>query len=271
MIRGENNLASINSGKTSQALDNLLSRENYLVTQENNLAKSFGNLSAFQHKVLDYCFSFVQAEDDKRQMYQGDLLSAIHHLGLHSSGDSYKRIVLALKALNLKTAVYLQTQEPDGQRGILMTHLFDHIKLIESGRFEFRFSEDVAPYIFQLKRSFYSFHLSELAIVRSKYTLIMMKLWNANGHGKWAPAHGQLPDAVIEGSLAEWESWFLGLDDSGAPKQWSPARFRQQVLTKAIDELSRLYPNVNYWIIAKKDGRKVIGYRVEIHPRKATK
>ncbi len=48
----------INS-KANKAMDNLLSRQDYLVVQGNDLAKAFGNLASFQHKVLDYCFSFV--------------------------------------------------------------------------------------------------------------------------------------------------------------------------------------------------------------------
>ncbi|WP_143447360.1 RepB family plasmid replication initiator protein, partial [Limosilactobacillus reuteri] len=39
-------------------------------------------------------------------------------------------------------------------------------------------------YVFQLKKNFYSFKLGELARVRSKYTLTLMKLWNANSMGK---------------------------------------------------------------------------------------
>ena len=47
----------VTNSKVNNALDSMLSREDYLVTQGNDLARSFGNLSAFQHKVLDFCFS----------------------------------------------------------------------------------------------------------------------------------------------------------------------------------------------------------------------
>lgn len=256
----------VTNSKVNNALDSMLSREDYLVTQGNDLARSFGNLSAFQHKVLDFCFSYVQANDDSRKMYQSNLIDILHHLGLNASGFNYKRVVVALKSLDLKTSIYLRTVENDGTRGILMTHLFDHVKILENGKFEFRFSEDVTPYVFQLKKNFYSFKLAELVVVRSKYTLTLMKLWNAKGHGTWKPTHNQLPDAVIEGALEDWEAWFLGSDDDGKPKRWTASRFRQQVLTKAINELDRLYPRVHYALQVIKNGRKVTGYRLEIHP-----
>lgn len=49
----------INS-KISKTMSNLLSRQDYLIVQGNDLAKAFGNLTSFQHKILDYCFSFVK-------------------------------------------------------------------------------------------------------------------------------------------------------------------------------------------------------------------
>ena len=144
----------VTNSKVNNALDSMLSREDYLVTQGNDLARSFGNLSAFQHKVLDFCFSYVQANDDSRKMYQSNLIDILHHLGLNASGFNYKRVVVALKSLDLKTSIYLRTVENDGTRGILMTHLFDHVKILENGKFEFRFSEDVTPYVFQLIKFF---------------------------------------------------------------------------------------------------------------------
>lgn len=50
-------MISASNKKAKNAFEELLSRENYLVTQANDLAKAFGNLSSLEHKVLDYCFS----------------------------------------------------------------------------------------------------------------------------------------------------------------------------------------------------------------------
>lgn len=255
-------MAVVQNKKMDKAISNLLSRQNYLVTQANDLARSFGNLTAFEHKVLDYCFSFVKAEDTREQKYNVQMLDIIRHLGLNSSGKNYQRVGEAFRALNAKTAIYLRTYK-NGKKGIVLTSLFDYIEIIEDGRIEFQFSQKVAPFIFELKKNFYSFKLSELSNVRSKYALTLLKLWNANSMGK-------LKKATIKGSLEEWESWFLGSDDEGKPKRWSAGRFRQRVLSVAMKELGELYPKTIFYLVTEKKGRKVIGYELDITPVKTT-
>lgn len=53
-------MSDIKNKKMDTAMNDLLSRQDYLVTQANELARSFGNLKTFEHKILDYCFSFVE-------------------------------------------------------------------------------------------------------------------------------------------------------------------------------------------------------------------
>lgn len=168
------------------------------------------------------------------------------------------RVAKAFKALNENTAIYMRI-EKDGHSGIMMTSLFSKITLLDDGRMEFQFNSNVAPYIFQLKKRFYSFKLSELSRVRSKYTLALMKLWNANSVGK-------LTDACIQGNLEDWESWFIGSDENGKPKHWPVSRFKQKALNVALKELGKLYPKTIFTLTTIKNGRKVTGYRLDIHP-----
>lgn len=253
-------MATVQHGKMDKAMSGLLSRQNYLVTQANDLARSFGNLTTFEHKVLDYCFSFVKAEDTRDHTYTAHMLDIIHHLGLNTSGKNYQRVGEAFRALNTKTAIYLRTYK-NGKKGIVMTSLFDYIEVIEDGKIEFQFSKKVAPYVFELKQNFYSFKLSELSGIRSKYTLTLLKLWNANSIGK-------LKKATIKGSLDEWESWFLGSDDDGKPRKWSAGRFKQRVLAVSMDELGERYPKIVFYLTTEKTGRKVTGYTLDITPVK---
>lgn len=236
----------------------LLKRQDYLVVQANDLAKAFGNLTTFQHKILDWCFSYVQQNDKPEQLYYTNAGDIIKHLGLTDGGFNYRRIVKAFKALNEKTAIYMVTEKSDGKTGLLMTSLFDHIEVVEDGSIEFSFHRLVSPYVFQLKERYYSFKLSELSQARSKYTLALMKLWNANSHNK------RKDTVVIDASLEEWENWFLGADEDGKPKQWPAGRFFSKCLKTAIDELKELYPDVVVNHTVKRAGRKTAGYIVTI-------
>jgi len=237
--------------KASIALQELLSRQDYLVVQGNDLAKAFGGLKAFEQRVLDYCFSFVTRESRLDDVYEVTVYEIIKHFGLNTSGDSYRRIGGAFKRLNENTSLYLSIIEDDGTKGILMTQLFSYIKFLEDGRIKFKFSAESAPYVLELKENFYSFRLGEISRIKGKYALIMLKLWESYRRGK--EKHTR-----ITGTLDEWESWFLGKNN-----RISAGQFFQKVISRSIEELSEKIP-VDFFVTTLKRGRKVEGYEIVI-------
>ena len=263
-------MGTIENEKAKKALENLLNRQNYLVTQANELARAFGNLKATEHKILDYCFSYIKKEDTVDTVYHLTLQEILKHLGLNASGRNYTRVAIALQKLHEKTALYLQLYDEDGTPFIRMTSLFQHIDIKSNGTVEIKYNADIAPYIFQLKQQYYSFKLLELGRVRSKYTLIMLKLWNANA-GKWndyTDPNSLPPNLYLTASLEEWESWFLGYtidkEKKKHPVRWPAGRFKQKVLDVALKELAELYPKSTISITPTKRGRRVVGYTLEI-------
>ena len=261
----------IENKKAKNAFENLLARQDYLVTQANELAKAFGNLKATEHKILDYCFSYIKKEDTADTVYHLTLQEILKHLGLNASGENYTRVAGALNRLHEKTALYLQLYKDDGTPFIRMTSLFQHIDIDRNGDVEIKYNADIAPYIFQLKQQYYSFNLIELSRVRSKYTLIMLKLWNATVMEKWSnfnDPHRKLPDLYLNASLEKWESWFLGytVDEKGnkTPIRWSAGRFKKEDLGVALNELAELYPKSTITLTPDKRGRRVVGYTLEI-------
>lgn len=244
--------------KAKKAMYSLLSRQDYLVTQGNDLAKSFGNLSAFEHKVLDYCFSFVKKDDKPEQEYTVNALDIIHHLGLNTSGENYKRIGLALKSLNEKTAMYAPITTKKGKKGIMMFQLFGHISYMEDGQTTFSFSREASPYVFDLVSTlkFYSFKLSELSRVKSKYGLILLKLWESK-------RMGNNNETTISGSIDEWKDWFMG-DNKKLKRKWTAGRFKQQCVMSAIKSLDKVYPNSDFDLTTIYDHKKTIGFELNI-------
>lgn len=237
--------------KANLAIKELLSRQDYLVTQGNELAKAFGGLTSFEQRVLDYCFSFVTRDSKVNDTYETTALDVIKHFGLNTSGDSYKRIAEAFKRLNENTALYIPTIDDNGVRGILMTQLFSGIEFKEDGQIQFEFSSKAAPLVFDLKEHYYSFKLSELSRIKGKYSLILLKLWESYRHGNEITT-------TITGDLEQWEAWFLGKDD-----RWPAGRFNRDVISRAVSELdSKL--SIDTVITTLKRGRKVVGYEVQI-------
>ncbi|WP_153056701.1 replication initiation protein, partial [Streptococcus suis] len=109
--------------KARTALHEMITRGEYLVVQGNDLAKSFGNLKAFEHKILDYCFSYVKKDSLPEERFTLETSSLLKFLDLTSSGTNYERVVRAFKTLNENTALYLPIEKKDGTRGIRMTQL----------------------------------------------------------------------------------------------------------------------------------------------------
>ena len=241
----------VSNRRTSKVYEELASRQNYLVVQANDLAKAFGNLKAFEHKVLDFCFSSVSQDSKVTDTFQVHSLDIMKHFGLTRNGQNYKRIAEAFSKLNENTALYIPETLPDGRRSIIMTQLFSRIRFVEDGLVEFKFSEDAAPLVFELKKNYYSFQLAELARIKSKYALILMKLWESKRFGNQAVT-------TIQGSLEDWQDWFLGED-----KQWSAGLFKRNALLVASEELeSKL--NVAITLTTIKKGRKIVGYEMQI-------
>ena len=67
-------------------LDGLLSRHDYLVVQSNDLAKAFGNLKAFEHKLLDYCVSFVSQDSVATQVFETNSNDVLRYFDLLIQG-----------------------------------------------------------------------------------------------------------------------------------------------------------------------------------------
>jgi len=238
--------------KMDKMLGELLSRQDYLVVQGNDLAKAFGGLSSFEHRVLDYCFSFVTRESKLDDVYKVSAMEIIKHFGLNASGQNYNRIGQAFKRLNENTALYLPIVEDDGTEGILMTQLFSYIKFLKDGTVEFKFSEYSAPYVLDLKEKYYSFRLGDLAKIKGKYALIMLKLWESKRIGKQKYT-------TLNGSISEWKQWFLEKD-----KDLPTGRFYSEIIVRSIEELENKI-SCEFYVTTFKNGRVVTGYEILIN------
>lgn len=235
--------------KAELAVSELLSRQDYLVVQGNDLAKAFGGLKAFEQQVLDYCFSFVTADSKASDIYEITAWEIIKHFGLNTSGKNYIRVAEAFKRLNENTALYLPIERANGTPGIRMTQLFSMIDFFEDGGVRFRFSEDSAPLVFDLKEHYYSFRLGDLSRINGKHALIMLKVWEANRRYK-------SKFTIITGSLEEWQEWFLGKE-----KRMSSGRFYADVLQRGGNELEQKLPvSIIYTKLTR--GRKTIGFEI---------
>ena len=233
----------------------LIDRQNYLVVQANDLAKGFGNLTSIEHKILDYCISCIKKDDVGNEKFVVNIKDILRLNGMSLSGGNYKLIVDGFDRLRKKTSLYIP-EERNGEKGVILTNLFEEIFVSESGVIEFWFGRRAIPLLFELKENYYSFELLELLNIRSKYTHILLKLWKAHSNKKISPKYTQ-----ISGTPAEMKKWFLSDDVDG--KSWSNGRFTQKVLNVAIKELEEKY-ECSVLLTTEKSGRKITRYVLNI-------
>ncbi|EPR92954.1 hypothetical protein M059_09160 [Streptococcus mitis 18/56] len=226
-------------------------RGRYLVTQKNNLAKSFGKLNVFEHKLLDYCISFIRSKDDSNTRYETTTKHVLEYFQLELSGKNYIRTANAFRKLLEGTTLSIPRFERGKLMGVEFVNLFEKVYFGVNGVVEFTFSSDLKADLFALKKDFYAFRLEELSKIKSKYALILLKLWGAKRYKNQY-------ETVLIGSVKEWQSWLLGDD-----RTLEPAVFKRDCLQKAVNELNK-QEDMKVTATVLKNGRKVTGYEVVV-------
>ncbi|MCL0312917.1 replication initiation protein [Apilactobacillus sp. TMW 2.2459] len=230
----------------------VLSRQDYLVVQANDLSRAFGNLTLNQHRILDFATSFIKKDSSKEDVYSTTYKDIAKHMGYNLDGRTYQRIAECFDKLSNKKLYFYESKENDN--GIAIVPLFDYVFLGNKGTIQFSFSRYVTPYLIDLRKNYYSFHLSELSQVKHKYTLVLIKLMQANSKDK------NNSKITIKGTTDEFQSWFLG-----NKKKRSNGAFKQSVLNKAINELIAIKKNKIDIILENSYlGRKIVGYELTI-------
>lgn len=143
---------------------------------------------------------------------------------MQKTGLNYDRVIKAFKRLNEHTALYLPIVKYDDTEAIVMTQLFSEIIFDKKGKIEFKFSERAIPLVLDLKKNFYSFHLRELAQIKGKYALILLKLWESH---RW----GNSSITIIQADIEMWQNWFL------SENRMPAGIFKRDVLKKQLKRL----------------------------------
>ena len=243
-------------------------RGQYLVWQANDLAKAFGKLTLFEHQILDYCISYVRKDDEKDTSYSTTATEVLEYLGLDDAGSNYKRLGVALKKLKNDTPLLLPIYEDNDPNkellGVSLSALFDEINTMKTGEIEFIFSKRASPLLFDLKKKFYTFKLEELSRLKSKYSVILIKLWaSCRRKTKAKTENGKASEewkreTVIKATIEDWQVWLLG-----EGRTMEPSQFKRDCIMKGMNELNKQEDFEASLKIIKK-GRKVIGYEMTI-------
>jgi plasmid replication initiation protein len=213
----------------------IMEARDYKVVKSNELIqKTRFNLSVQEQKIILYLISKIKPDDLELKEHNFEIADFCHVCGLDDdSGGNYKYIKDTVKALSDKS-VWLEM----GGSEILLRWLYTAKVNPRSGLIAVRISDEVKPYLLQLKEKFTQYELLYTLAMKSQYSIRLYEILKSYEY-----RHGQTF------SLDELKKKLSAENYSRYPD------FKRKVLDismREINELSDL--TVTYSI--QKEGRK---------------
>ncbi len=156
------------SGKKKKAL------QSYYVVKSNELVqKARYSMTVQQQKLILYAISKIKPEDAPDKWYElniGDVCSVMG-IDYDAGGTYYKRIKEDL--LKLTTRIWVKF--PDRSEGTV-SWLSDAGIIPLAGTVQVKFHPKMAPYLFELRNRYTQYQLSEVLVLKGKYSIRLYEL-----------------------------------------------------------------------------------------------
>ena len=226
--------------------------ENALVTQDNQLLNGSWELNLTQTRLYLSIVSMIQPDDQELKVYK-ITAATFRKLFKIESGSIYNALAKDVKKIVGKV-VELKTITPAGKEKTQWVPMLVSATY-EEGNMTFKFSEDLKPYLLQLKEQFTQARLMDLVQFNSTYTIrffLLCKQFESTG---WRVIN--LDDLRNMLNLnADSNKNTLKKD-----KYKDTGDLKKRVIDPSILELNEKGYKVKYSDI--KTGRKVTGFKFE--------
>ena len=170
-------------------------------------------------------------------------------LNLKKSGTTYSQLAKTLDDLRAKSVVIVNENEE--RRSITQTGWLTSSTYWENGQVELELAKQLAPYLLSLKNNYTQYLLIDTVKLKSKYAILLYKLMRECDKDKGKTI------AILQGTPEEFREWL------GAPKEYTYGQFKQNILTKAVEEINLKIEDMDLEIFQGRYNRKVV--QVEIH------
>jgi plasmid replication initiation protein len=213
----------------------IIAIRDYKVVKSNDLIqKSRFNLSVQEQKIILYLISKIKPDDSELNEQHFEITDFCRACGLdYDNGGNYKHIKDTVKSLSDKS-VWIKTEAGE----VLLRWIYTAKIIPQSGLISVRISDEVKPYLLQLKERFTQYELLYTLAMKSQYSIRLYEILKSYEY-----RHGQTF------SLSDLKKKLSAETYSRYPD------FRRKVLDismREINELSDL--TVTYSI--QKEGRK---------------
>lgn len=216
------------------------------------ISYGLGGLGSLEQHIFDYLTSKISFVDSENCEYAVYLKNLVKYYG-KSSGTAYKRIKDTIKRLAQNTFCIFDVQKEKTKFIPIFKEL---IVDDESSEIHYVFNKDALEYLLKLDKDFYVIDLATLRRVRSKYALIILRIWTAR--------MGMSPYTTIGGDTTFWRIAFQGKEAFSNPMAISKLN---QEIRRAVKMLEKLFGNRYIFILNSKHngkGHKGKGFFIKI-------
>jgi hypothetical protein len=249
----EKNLAVQEAENTPETL----SITPHYILQRNAISRAAHNLSATAQKLAAMATALLPSDLSSLKT-SFTFAQFCNALDFGDGGEQYRIFVKAVDEC-MKTVISVETGKSEkGKSSWEKYHWFDHAKFdSKTGVCTMTFSKELADFLRETKWLYAKMNLKNLGKLQGGYALHLYEVGESykslagkqgNGEGKW----------YIQETLDAWR-FILGVPKGAYPEA---KHFRQFVIDGPIKEINAADIGVKYSAESVKQGRKVVGYRV---------
>lgn len=148
-------------------------REYYVVKGNEIIQKTHHTLGALQQKVLCMMISMIKPGDIHNKNYEMAVADFCHLANISTdSGKTYANVKAAIDGIDKQT---IWIEESEGEE--VRLRWLNRVR-ISSNRHKiiFSFHEDIFPYLYELKDNFTRFRLSNVLLMKNKYSIRLYEI-----------------------------------------------------------------------------------------------
>lgn len=253
LLEREKRLAEVEKNIHRQEL--ILDADHYVVAANNMLMHSASNLSLDELKLLR--FIIMQTKKDDKELFEFELsvkdFAKLLDVNIKSK-DLYKRVDTMTTHL-MQEVIYIG----DGSKKKWRKFHWVDVCSYDNGKITIKISDELKPFLTELRGSFTRYKLSEIISFKSTYAIRIYEIINAYMNDNNLP----YADNAIEISLSV-DELRKNTDTVNKFKRFS--NFKLRVIDTAIKEINK---KSKYYITVTpyKDGRAVRGFDFLIESR----
>lgn len=232
----------------AKAREHLIVKDNKLIQ---NVRRRKYELTALEQKILGFIISLIKppknAAEEPQYRYSFDVRLFCKVCGIdYDNGKNYANVKAALQKLS-DNSFWIE----EGDDEVLLRWIDSTRITKKSGKVSIRFSDEIAPYLFDLQERFTQYELYQTLALKGAYSIALYELWKS--HSFKDKITVSIDDLKIYLSITDKYKEYKAL--------------RRKVIEPAVEEVNK-YTDLNVKWEPYKQGRSYVAITFYIEKKK---